>query len=155
MDIVLPLLVISFILCIVSGVTFIISLPLLENEPFVLANISNPAGFIFLSISIIVMVLGASIVYNFLIPVFIISFVLGYLLSIKYLPKFVLSQSKKIQKKIGSSATFPYYATILLTAFWPLIMLCHGINSIFKLIDIRIETPKKSVHRALNSDKGQ
>lgn len=155
MDVILPLLVIASLVCSFFGLFFIISFPLIEDKPFILSNFSNPIGYILVSIAVIFVTIALSLAYNFLIPVFIIFSVIGYLLSIKYLPKFVLSQPKKIQNEIGRSNMFPYYATVLLTAFWPLILLFRTLYSIFGILDIKIETPKKSVDRVLNSDKGQ
>lgn len=154
MDIILPLLVIASLVCLFFGLFFIISFPLVENEPFILSNFNNPIGYTLIAISVIPVTVALSLVYNFLVPVFIIFSVIGYLLSIKYLPKFVLSQSTKVQKAIGRSNMFPYYGTVLLTAFWPLILIYFVFCYIFDILDIKIETPNKSVQRVLNSDKG-
>lgn len=121
------------------------------EDNFFSENVSLPWAFVSFSLSILAAIIGLLISFKFLIPVFIAMFAIGYIISIKFIPSWVRTLNQNNIDIILESVTFPYYSTVILSVFWPLIIVLKIIKPIFSIIQFKIETPKSALQREFNS----
>lgn len=142
-------LIVSIFMVLIIGIS-----PVFEDN-FFSENLEIPWAFISFSVSILSAIIGLSISFKFLIPVFIAMLAIGYIISIKFIPSWVRTLNQNNIDIILQSVTFPYYSTIILSVFWPLIILVKLLNKvlkpIFSIIQFKIETPNSALQREFKS----
>lgn len=128
--------------------------PSMYDENFLSLSLNEPIGPVSYSISILLCVIGLSISYHFLIPVFIAMAAIGYIISIKKIPSWVLTLNDRTLEYVKESLFFPYYSTIFIMSFWPIMILFKLIKMIILpitfAIRFKIETPNAALKRAIS-----
>ena len=129
----------SIIIGLVSLTLFIVSL-CVDSENLFEAHLSLPVAIIPAIISIFLATVGIILLNPMVfLPITIVYFVIGYILSLKWFGKFINSRKPKTKKIIMKKEISKYFFPIVIIYFWPLIYVVTKLRS----ITFNIQTPGK------------
>lgn len=152
LEISMPFLVVGDMLFLTSIVSaFVVGIGPMFTNSFFSENLEVPFSFISFALATIAIMIGFVLSFKFLIPIFIAMFAIGYILSIKFIPSWVKKLDKDDILIILESVTFPYYSTVILSVFWPTLIVWKLVSPVLKsissVIQFKIETPNSALNR--------